>query len=236
MDNAQYIPLSDITVTGVFSQAFFPVWVNNWGTVSLNTDHGLGSSGWLLQGESATGSIVAKYDDNAYSLDPDLPYFLAKKSYVDNIYNTAVTNLSQYLPVSGGMLNKSLTLTAAPSQDSHAVTNAYVQTVVSGFLRTKGLNGVQKMTGPVTAWSTLDGDYFPESAVPRSYVENSIAKAVTALNSSLEKYIKLSGDTVTGQLNVATPVNDCDAANFGYLKDYLAQKTLDYFKSTNTIL
>lgn len=223
----EFIPIEDITVSGVYDKPFYPVWVNSFGQVSINVN-GLGSSGWLLMGGTATGPIIANYVDDVDATD--YGHLLARKSVVDRLYSNKLDELSNYLPLSGGILEYPVLLQSMPDKNS-AATVGYLNGLANSYLRTETTDtlGVQQMSGPITLHSTLDSAYDILDAVPRSYVEHKISEALTAVGLRLTSYIELDGDTITGNLEVSPPVEDCDAATLAFVRDYLATKTIEYF-------
>jgi hypothetical protein len=221
-----FISLDQITVSGTFDQPFYPVYVNEWSQVAIDKSNGLGASGWLLMGGTASGPILASYveDGNIYNL--------ARKSFVDSMYESKITELSQYLPLKGGILDSPLFLAVEPTEGSNAATVGYMNNLSSSYLKTESDdNNIQKMTGPITLHSTLDSAYDTLNAVPRKYVENKITVALAEATLQLKDYVKLSGSTATGHIEVNDPVNDNDACNLGYVKSYLSQKTIEFFKA-----
>ena len=93
------------------------------------------------------------------------------------------------------------------------------------------------MTGNIT----MSGDHTVKAvptptengdATPKSYVDSEIAKLGEQMNGDLQKYLPLSGGTMTGQLNMgskmirglAKPVIGQDAANKDYVDETIAKK------------
>lgn len=239
MSITDYVPLEQISVSGAFTGTFYPVWINDWGQASVNTDLSLTLEGWLLQGESATGPIIANYVEEDYDEDPNREYFLARKSYIDQKVAEAQQNLTGYLLKSGGILNTPINLTKTDNvPDDGAITVGYVDDVVDQYLRTEGVGGAsQTMSGGITLHSTLNEAYGEQEAITARYVEDAITtvekKASDVIGYS---YVPLSGGTVDGHISVPDPVNDCDAATLKFMKEYLAQKKKEYFdsKTSNT--
>jgi hypothetical protein len=226
----RFIPLSEITVSGLYPGNYYPVWVDSWGQLAINTAFDLSLTGWLLEGGTAVGPILATYTEADYAADPNRSQFLATKSYVDAQVVAAQTALTGCLPLTGGILEHPIFLTAdAVPTATSAVSYGYVQSLVQQFLRVD-VPG-QVMTGAITCRATSTMDYGDLEAVPRIYVEQRIAATVAAATVQTTGFIELAGSTVTGPLNVYDPTEPNQIATLGYLRKYLAEKTIAYFKS-----
>lgn len=229
---SEYIPLENITVSGTFPGTFYPIWINDWGQAAVNTNYSLTLEGWLLEGGDATGPIIANYVENDYIDDPNFDYFLARKSYVDAQVSLKADELSSYLSKAGGILESPIKLSDTTNvPDDAAVTVGYVDDIANLYLRTEMIDGSeQQMTGAITLHSTINEAYGELDAIPAKYVIDSISSIVSQASSVIGlDYVPLSGGTVKGHITVPDPVNDCHAATLKYVKEYLAQKTKEYF-------
>lgn len=234
MSISSYVPLEHITVSGgALPYNFYPIWVNDWGQASVNIDQPLTLEGWLLAGGNATGPILVNYADVDYENDPNKPFFLARKSYVDSQVNVKRTELNGYLLKTGGTLNSPLRLLSETTNPDAAVTVDYVEKLASQYLRTESLTeSQQQVTGPITLHSTHTDDYAAQDAIPAKYVSDAIQQTVrNAENLIGSDYLPTAGGTVKGHISVPTPVNDCHAATLGFLKKYLAEKKKEYFEN-----
>lgn len=234
----KYIPLENITVSGIFPGEFYPIWVNDWGQAEVNTKYELSMEGWLLAGETATGVINATYADSDYENDPDAPLFLARKSFVDSEVEYTREILSEFLPLKGGILLSPIYLTEDPDEFDldAAVTVGWVETQANLYLQNEGgtagaEQGGQQMTGPITLYSDLSSAYNDLDAIPLFYLNQVTSDTFSdALNEVTNQFIPLAGGTVTDHLTVPDPISDCHAANFKFLKDAIDRKVTEYFE------
>lgn len=168
-----------------------------------------------------------------------------------NTINDAFTNLpdantlAQYLKLSGGTMTGNITMSReakvtglpTPTENADAVPKNYVDQQLS-----QNLAQYLKLSGgTMTGNITMSGDHTVKAvptptengdATPKSYVDSEIAKLGEQMNGDLQKYLPLSGGTMTGQLNMgskmirglAKPVTGQDAANKDYVDETIAKK------------
>lgn len=137
-------------------------------------------------------------------------------------------DLSEYLPLEGGIMNGALTLAGEPQEDNHATTKKYVDSrtleVVFTQHSTAGLTTtteIQEITRAVLAkrlvYATLNGDTYNVSAssaaeVSFSHVDVdrkqvsviSYDSATHTWNKQTNTYLPTSGGTMTGSIDMGT--------------------------------
>lgn len=135
-------------------------------------------------------------------------------------------DLSEYLPLDGGIMNGPLTLAGEPQEDGHAATKKYVddRTLVVAFRhdQTAGLltsTTIQEITSAILAkrlvYATLNGDTYNISASSAADVSfshvNAIDKQVTTISyeptsgtwsKQTSTYLPTSGGTMDGAIDM----------------------------------
>jgi hypothetical protein len=116
------------------------------------------------------------------------------------------------LPKAGGTLSGPLVLAADPASAMQAVTKQYLESMLQNLntflLKTGGI-----MTGSLT----LQAD--PTTALQaatKQYVD-AVSQSIAAVSTSVSAMLPKAGGTMTGQLNVLSPVADSNAATKLYV-------------------
>lgn len=237
MKPEQHIPIENITVSGVESGIYYPVWINDWGRAHVNLDAPISLDGWLFLYGEATGPIEAIYIVDDYEDDPDLPKFLATKAYADAEKARASVELQTYLPKVGGLMSAPFTIKGDCEEFdlNSAITVEWAESKSDLFLKVEGgaigsEEGGQVMEGPITLHSTFQADYNQSDAIPRFYLEDNISEVITTATLANEDLLSLEGDIIREHISVPEPQKSDEAANLGYLNKYLLKKTKEYFE------
>lgn len=155
-----------------------------------------------------------------------------------------LTELSQYLPLSGGTITGPLSLSVTPTLPAHVTTKQYVDNELNQKLTIGSTIPMTDVTGLTAALATyvplsggtMSGDLVlsaaptqPLQAATKQYVDDALAgkidvggtipiSAVVNLQSTLnDKVSKTANDTITGRLSVPTPINATHIANKAYV-------------------
>lgn len=238
MSIRRFVPLSQITVSGSFPSDFYPVWVNDWGEVSINLSMPIDPTAWLEAGLSATGAIVTQYNENDYAGTADFGKFLATKAYVDQKITETRETMGEFLPLTGGLIDNPVYITGNCNtfDDDAAVTISWVQQNADLYLKTGAEPGgstspEQHMTGAIQLHSLYWEDYASKDAVPKKFLQEQMLDAVVKATDKDDDYVLISGDTMTGPLETVYPEEDCHVATLGGIKDYLESKSKEFFNT-----